>query len=226
MRVLVIGDIHGPATHKRYLDFCRGIYRDWNCNYVVFIGDIIDHHAISFHSHNSRCPNADEEYNIALGCIQKWYQAFPKATVTIGNHDERPTRLAESVNIPPVYLRNYSEVWNTKGWKWVENTIIDNVYYSHSSGSASRSPALNAASARMMSTVSGHAHNVAGIHWQAGPNSRIFGMDVGCGVDIDALQMAYGKAMIRKPVLGCGVVINGIPYHEIMPINKGERYNK
>ena len=49
-RVLAIGDLHEPATHPGYLDFCLDLYEVWDCDTVVFLGDIVDHHNISFHA--------------------------------------------------------------------------------------------------------------------------------------------------------------------------------
>ena len=43
-RVLVIGDIHLPFERKDYLQFCKDTYKEYQCNRVVFIGDIIDSH--------------------------------------------------------------------------------------------------------------------------------------------------------------------------------------
>lgn len=37
----------------------------------------------------------------------------------------------------------------------------------------------------------------------------IFGMNVGCLIDIKAYAMAYGKHCPRRPCLGAGVVIDG-----------------
>ena len=48
-RVLVIGDVHEPATHPAYRAFVSDLYSAWNCDRVVFIGDVVDHHCISFH---------------------------------------------------------------------------------------------------------------------------------------------------------------------------------
>jgi hypothetical protein len=39
-------------------------------------------------------------------------------------------------------------------------------------------------------------------------------MDTGCGVDGNHPAMAYGKHLLSRPVLGCGVVIDGHPYYE------------
>jgi len=43
-RILVIGDIHAPFTLCGYLEFCKETYAKYNCNQVIFIGDIIDNH--------------------------------------------------------------------------------------------------------------------------------------------------------------------------------------
>ena len=43
-RVLVIGDNHEPFCLEGYLEFCKKVYAEHNCNKVVFIGDIIDNH--------------------------------------------------------------------------------------------------------------------------------------------------------------------------------------
>ena len=48
-RVLVIGDVHAPFERKDYLQFCKDTYKKYNCNTVVFIGDIIDSHYSSYH---------------------------------------------------------------------------------------------------------------------------------------------------------------------------------
>ena len=48
-KVLVIGDVHEPATHPAYREFCKDLYSVWRCDRVIFIGDILDLHSISFH---------------------------------------------------------------------------------------------------------------------------------------------------------------------------------
>ena len=48
-RVLVIGDLHLPAEHPDYYAFIKDVKRKYRTDTTVFIGDIVDHHAISFH---------------------------------------------------------------------------------------------------------------------------------------------------------------------------------
>jgi hypothetical protein len=38
------------------------------------------------------------------------------------------------------------------------------------------------------------------------------------------LNDMYGQFARRRSIVGCGVVLNGVPYYEIMPIGKGEQY--
>ena len=225
-RVLVIGDVHEPACHIGYKYFVKDLYDSWDCDSCVFIGDIVDHHCISFHQKDVDADGVSREAEIAFERIQVWNELFPKATVTIGNHDERVLRLAASVNIPSRFIKDYKKVWGTPKWDWVRDTTIDNVHYLHGTGFSGKTPALTCSSASMMSTVIGHCHSVGGVHWSCGPTQRVFGMDTGCGVDISHPAMAYGKNLIKKPVLSAGVVIDGTPYHEIMPIASGEKYNK
>lgn len=225
-RILVVGDIHEPCSHPGYLSFNMDLIEKWNIDRVVLIGDVLDFQGISFHAKNPDCPGPRDEYEQSLLGVQKWYQAIGAAEVMIGNHDERVHRLAASVGIPSVFLRNYADVWQTPKWQWKTETLIDNTYFYHGTGCGGQCPAFIRAQQTGISSVIGHVHSAAGIQWMAGPLRRLFGMDTGCGVDIEAAQMAYGKHFARKPILSSGVVIDGIPYHEIMPAGIGEKYHR
>jgi len=225
-RTLVVGDPHEPACHPGYRAFLKDLRRKHKTNQTVIIGDIADFQAISFHAANPHCPGPTDEYVLTKRAMQQWHKDFPKAIVTIGNHDARVVRLAESVNIPAKFLRDYNEVWKTTTWKWVDDIIIDDVYYFHGTGRSGMHPAFNAMKDMLMSVVMGHCHSAAGIKWRANPHQRTFGMDTGCGIDVDAYQFAYGKHMRSRPILSAGVVIDGMPFHHIMPCGPGEKYHK
>lgn len=225
MRNLTIGDIHSPYSRKGYLQFCVDIYKKYNCNSVLFIGDVVDLHSISFYPKHPDLPNASKEYELASQEIKKWYKAFPKAKVCIGNHDARPLRLAQSVNIPDKMLKDFSDIWTTPNWLWDWEFIIDGVCYIHGTDCGGEYPAFNKTKNTGMSYVLGHTHCNAGIKWLTSPKSRIFGMDVGCGINDNSMAFAYAKFTRRRSIMSCGVVIDGIPYLEIMPIGKGEKYH-
>lgn len=225
-RVLVIGDIHAPCTHPGYLSFCRDVRDQYDCDTVVFIGDVVDWTSVSFHAKHPSAPGPKDEYRLALDCINEWQSSFPLAYVTIGNHDERLMRLAESVGIPGSMLRDYADVWQTNGWVWLHDLMIDNVYYFHGTGRSGMYPAFNCAKQMGCSVVMGHTHTAGGIKWIVSPNTRRFGLDVGCGIDDRLYAFSYGKHMKSKSVLSCGVVLDGIGQHIIMPAGRGEKYDR
>ena len=225
-RILIIGDPHEPCTRKGYIQFCKDIYIEWDCDTVICIGDIADWASISFHLASPEGPGPTAEYDMAFKAIQKWHKAFPKAIVTIGNHDARPLRVAESVKIPKKFFRSYAEMWETPKWNWVQSIIIDNVLYRHGHATGGgKTPAWNQANKMGMSVVMGHYHSRGGINWSANPLRRWFGMDVGCGVDDAAYAFAYAKEQTQRSILSVGIVLDGTPYHEMMPVGRKEKYH-
>tara|TARA_R100000963_G_C4616627_1_gene85380 strand:+ start:262 stop:921 length:660 start_codon:yes stop_codon:yes gene_type:complete len=215
-RILVVGDLHLPADHPDYLDFVKSIRKKYRTTKTIFIGDIVDHHTISFHQKSPEADGPIGEFDKTMSKLKEWKKHFPKAKVCIGNHDERVVRLASDAGIPQMYIRNYSEIYQVPLWEWDYGFTVDDVFYTHGTGMGGLQPSFNAAKARVLSVVTGHHHSIAGINWLVGPSARIFGMNVGSGVDKNHIAMQYGKNMIKKPILSCGVVIDGHPYLELM----------
>lgn len=202
--VLVVGDLHAPFSHRNYLKHCKEVYERYNCNEVVFIGDVVDNHYSSYHETNPDGLGAGEELDAAIKEVQKWYEAFGEATVIIGNHDRIVTRKAFSAQLPNRWVKTYNEVLGTPNWNWKVETVIDGVRYVHGEGGTARK--------RMqmdgISTVQGHLHTQQYVEYQHGYNNMLFGMQVGSGIDADSYAMAYAKAG-KAPALGCGVVLAG-----------------
>lgn len=220
----MVGDLHAPATHPRYMDFIQDVYEEWDCNRVVLIGDVVDHHSISFHDMELDADNVFGESEAAIEQVSVWHALFPKADVCIGNHDERVIRKASTVGIPEVMLRPYSDLWKTPGWNWDYEHVIDDVAYVHGTGLSGERPAYLMAKENNQSTVLGHCHTVGGISWIARPNSKVFGLSVGCGIDPKHPAMRYSRKWVKRPVLGCGVVIDGTPYFE--PMDHRNQYKR
>lgn len=217
-RVLIIGDTHCPAMHRNYLKFLDKIETKWGTTKTIHIGDVIDHHCISFHEKHTDNPGAVEEHRLARRQIQQLYNKWPEMIVCVGNHDARVRRLNSKQGIPAMYLKEFNDLYGTTGWKWVENTELDDVYYYHGEGAGGMHPAFSAAKMRMQSTVMGHYHSACGVWYQAGPTAKIWGMNVGCGVDRSHWSMQYGAHYLKKPIVGCGVVIDGVPFVETMSL--------
>lgn len=202
-RILIIGDLHCPFELKGYIDHCKETYSNFNCNQVIFIGDILDNHYSSYHESDPDGYGGGDELDRAVKRVQKWYAAFPVAEVIIGNHDRIIMRKAFSGAIPSRWVKSYNEVLGTT-WNWVERIVYDGVQYVHGEGGTARTKAKN----DMQSTVQGHIHTAAYCEWLVGRNFKVFGMQVGCGLDSSSYSAAYAKNF-RKQAIGCGVVIGG-----------------
>ena len=214
-RVLVIGDLHEPFCIDEYLDFCKGIYSKYNCNKVIFIGDVIDNHYSSYHETDADGLGGGDELDIAIKRIARWYKAFPVADVITGNHDRIVARKAQTGGIPSKWIRDYSEVLNTPNWNFTARVVLDGVQYIHGEGGTARTKCR----ADMMNTVQGHLHTQAYCESYVGQNFRVFGMQVGCGIDHESYAMAYAKYG-KKPAIGCAVILNNgkLPINLLMEL--------
>ena len=203
-RVLIVGDIHAPFELKSYLAFCKDIYAKYNCNKVVMIGDLLDNHFASYHESSADGMGGGQELEVAIQRISKWYDAFPEADVTLGNHDLLIMRKAQTSSVPSKWIKSFKEVLETPNWNFIEEIEIDDVLYCHGVGSKAHIRAVK----NMQSTVQGHHHTEAYAHWFVGKKQKVFGMQVGCGIDSKSYAMAYGK-WFPKSAIGCGVVLGG-----------------
>ena len=213
--VLVIGDIHEPFTLDGYLEFCLEQYHKHECNEVVFIGDIIDNLYASYHETPTCAMGGDNELELAIKKLAKWYEAFDKATVIIGNHDRLIMRKAQTSNIPSKWIKSYKEVLEVPNWNFTERYVKDDVQYIHGEGGTARTKCR----ADMMHTVQGHLHTQCYIEHYVGQNFRVWGMQVGTGINHESYAMAYAKAG-KKPAVACAVVKdNGtLPINILMPL--------
>lgn len=214
-RVLVIGDLHAPFIRHGYLEFCQEIYNKYNCNTVVFIGDLIDNHYSSYHETDPDGFSAGAELQKAKADIGNWYKAFPKAKVCLGNHDAIPYRKAMTSGLSSSWIKTIDEVLDVPNWEFSEEFIIDGNLYCHGIGRKARMRAKS----DLISVAQGHYHSESYVEHFVGKNYRIFALQVGCGVDDKAYAMAYGRHF-NKMHINCGVVLeNGeLPILEFMKL--------
>ena len=201
--VLIIGDLHAPFTLPKYLSFCLEQQRKYQCGKVIFIGDIIDNHYSSYHESDPDGMSAGDELDKAIEQVQKYYKAFPVATVIIGNHDRLVYRKAFSGGVSKRWIKEYKDVLNVPNWEFVESIELFNVNINHGEGGTARTKMKK----ELQSQIQGHLHSDFYVEYIVGKNFRIFGMQVGCGVDHKSYAMAYGKNF-KKPAIGCGVLLN------------------
>lgn len=202
--VLVIGDLHCPFDLEGYFDFVCSVASVYKPDVIVFIGDVVDNHYASYHETDPDGLGGRDELDLAVKRLKRWHTAFPDAYVTIGNHDRMVMRKSQTSHIPRRWIKSYAEVLETPSWYFTDRVDIDGVQYIHGEAGTARTKCKM----DMMSTVQGHLHTQAYTDWHVGRRFKVFGMQVGCGIDFSGYAMAYAKAG-RKPAIGCGIIING-----------------
>ena len=224
-RVGIIGDTHLPYELDGYLDFCQETFDRHGVDTVVHIGDMFDNHSLSFHDSEPMLHNVMGEYESAFERAQDWYEAFPEATLIMGNHDRIPARQLRKLGMEPsIYMRPIEELFGMPpGWSVADSVVIDNVLYHHGETAGGINGFRKDAEQRMRCTVSGHNHSNAGISATATDDQLVWGMSVGCGVNQKHMAFAYGKNFAKKPIVACGVVIEGEPLINYMDLGSKVR---
>lgn len=226
MNTLVIGDLHEPFTFLGYFDFCKSIREKYKCEKIVLIGDVVDNHAISYHEKDPDGFGGGREGNEAEKRLQKWYKEFPEVYICIGNHDELIRRKAMTHEIPKRFIKDYGEIWNSPSkWIWKYKFEIDDVLYKHGTGKTGKYSHIQWAADERQSVVTGHSHSSGGVGYLASKRDLIFGMNVGCGIDMKTYAMQYGRDFSRRPTLGCGVVLENGHLACFIPMNLGKKIN-
>ena len=210
---LIVGDIHLPYTHPRYLQHCLDIYKKHDCNAVSMTGDIIDSHFASFHSINTETHGAKYELDMAIKETAKWYEAFNNDTVpngitiTLGNHDLIIARKSEEAGIDKRWVRKLNEVLKCPDWIFEEQFLHDNVLYAHGTGCSGKG-IMRRVQNWGHSMVQGHIHTQAFVDFTASLTDLKWGMQSPCGIDYKSFAFSYGKFHTAKPILGCAVVLD------------------
>lgn len=214
--VLAIGDLHEPFTHRKYLSFCQRTRDAVKADKIVFIGDEIDGHAISYHEHNPDGLSPGDELKLAKRHLRKWFEAFPEARVCISNHGSLVYRKGKTAGLPSGVFKDYKEMYGApEGWQWGLRFEIDGVLYIHGTGFSGAMGALKAAKEHRQSVVLGHSHSYGGVAYSACHRDLLFGLNVGCGISPSRYAFEYGRDFPARPTLGCGVIADGKRGHFI-----------
>lgn len=203
--VLIIADLHAPFSLEGYLEYCIEIYNKFNCGKVIFIGDLIDNSASSYHELNPNGYSAREELNLAIDQIREWYKHFPEAIVLNGNHDCLNHRKAKTSGLDKRWIKENKEVLQVSNWTFLDNYIYNGVFYTH--GHQTKE-AFQECLLRQMPVVSGHRHSKCYIKYQT---SNLWGMQVGVGFNKDAYAFDYARGNTTQWIENVSVVLNNVP---------------
>ena len=212
--VLIIGDTHCPSMKRGYLDFLKRTADVWQPDRIVHIGDLVDLCCYSFHQKPGSLMDPVREADAARKQIAKLVAEFPEADVMLGNHDALINRRAEEFGLDISTLKTFNQFWGLPDtWKVHDRyakLMIQGVAYLHGDmGKGGSFPALSQSKELFCSVTQGHHHAAFGVQYHANETSRVFGLQVGCGVDHKRAEMSYGRKFNKKPILGCGIVEEG-----------------
>ncbi len=217
VNTLFVGDLHTPFMLDGYEEFAASMADKYNCDNIIFAGDIIDGHSWSYHEHDVDGMSVGDELDAAIDQLHRIYKLFPKAISLMGNHDLLIQRKAKTAGLSSRFIKSFNKILKApEGWEFKHEHIQDRVRYIH----GSIGDAFKVAKDTRISTVQGHLHSKAFVQWSVSQVDAIFGLQVGCGIDHHAYAFEYAKPLSNKPIISVGVILdNGrLPLLELMPL--------
>lgn len=224
--VLVIPDLQIPFEHPDALRFIGAVAEAVNPDVIVNVGDEVDQMALSRFDPDPEGDGPGVELRKSIKGLRKWYKEFPQMMVCESNHTARVYKKAFFAGIPEAYLRTVPEWLEApEGWRWADAWEIDGVRYEHGDAQGGMYAARNLCIRNSKSTVIGHHHSHGAVFYVANDDRMIFGMNVGCLIDVNAIAFRYAKNAAFKPTLGCGLVLKGVPFFVPMLTKRNGRWS-
>lgn len=224
---LIISDTHFPYQHKDTFRFLEAVKDAYDIQIVKHSGDLADNHTASYHEIEYGTLSAKEEYRKTKRYAQQLSELFPEMTVVLGNHCKLNHRKAKTAGIPEEALKSYNDVYGVN-WNWTDKDYFevsgkdDTCLLTHAMSSST----LNNAKVHSHSTIQGHHHGVFGLEYFTDTETIRWGMTVGCLVDPHSPAFNYAKgATSKRPILGCGLIIEDEPILRPMKLTKSGRWN-
>ncbi len=210
--ILVISDMHIPYHHRDAFEFLDGLKDKYDFTRIINIGDEVDNHGISFHDSDPDLLSAGDELKASQDACKELQKIFPEMDLVHSNHGSLSYRRGKAGGIPRHFLRDYNDVLMVgEGWKWHDEIILESGATSIIFRHQFSANVLKAAEQMGMSCVQGHFHSRFEIAYTSSPLALNWGMTVGCLIDADALAFEYNKLQTKRPIVGVGMIENGIP---------------
>lgn len=228
--ILAISDLQEPFSHRDALSFVLHVKKTFvkadDELIVINVGDEVDQHTLGRWTANPNGRSGGDELKEAKHRLRDWFREFPHTKVCVSNHTYRVFKRAMEAGIPSEFMRTIGEVYDAPpGWRWADRWIVNgNILFEHGENVSGPTAALNAALQNRMSTVIGHQHSHGGVIHSASPNDVVWGLNTGCLIDIEQYAFDYGKTLRRKPTLGMGIIIDGLPLFIPMVLNQKGRW--
>ena len=220
-KILVISDMHMPYQHKDSIKFLKEIKKEFKPDKIVNIGDLLDFHAISMHDSNPDLYSAGMELDKAKEYIKVLEDIFPEVIEVDSNHSSLVYRRALKYGMSKQFLKPYGEFLGTRKWKWIDDLTLtmsngQRCFFTHGRSA----DVLKVSQTMGMNCVQGHYHTKFLISYWANPDNLFFAMNVGCLINQKSMAFSYAKNFKTRFILGCGIILNGIPRLLPMVIDK------
>lgn len=227
-RILVISDQHFPYQHADTIAFLKEIKRVYKPDKVVNIGDEIDGHAMSFHEKDPDLLSPSDELQTAINRMKPLYKMFPKMDLVESNHGSLVYRRGKFAGLPRHVFKSYREILEAPpGWKWHPHLTLKAsngslIYFCHGKSA----DVLRMSQAMGMSCVQGHFHEKFEVRYWGNSLGLYWGATIGCLIDDDSLAFSYNKVNLKRPVIGCLMILDGHPRLMPMVLNSRGRWIK
>jgi len=222
--ILVFGDLHMPFQKEGTIEFLEAIKKKYKPTKIICTGDEVDNHAMSFHDTDPDNPGAGDELDTAITSLKRLYRIFPDVDLVDSNHGSMAFRKAKVSGIPLKYLRSMKEVLEApNGWNWHKDYTYEmnngqDLFVTH----GLKKNSLRLAEQYGCCVVQGHFHEDSSIQYSSSPRQLIWGCSAGCFIDDDKMAFEYNKTNLKRPILSCVVITNGIPQLIPMVIKDGK----
>lgn len=218
--------MHLPYHHPDLIAFLQALKKEFKPDKVVCMGDEVDWHSISFHDSDPDLMSPREELKTSIHWIKVLGKIFPEMMIVESNHGSLVYRRQKAHGLPRFVIKSYKDMLEAPSkWFWVPDLTLEasnkqKIYFCHGKSADVKKLSMSMG----MNAVQGHYHETFKIDFWGNPNALLWGMQTGCLFDPHSLAFAYNKVNLKRPVIGTGVIIEGIPRLVPMVLNKHGRW--
>ena len=231
--ILLIADTQKPYEHQDYLSFLDAVRDKYACGRIIHVGDLLDAYNWSRYGKDPMADNVAAEVTKVREAFDLWGAVFPTVEVVIGNHDRRIRHKLDEAGFGEELLpidKVYRDIFSLPD-KW---TLHDDIFLDTKMGpvlvlhgdeyGATVVPGSTMRKVGM-SLVRGHHHTRAFLSFDSVKYALRFDMIIGCGIDKKAKAFGYNRKDILRPILACGVLIDGQPVLIPMVVDNNGRWD-
>lgn len=226
--ILFISDQHFPFNHPDIVAFLAALKSQYKPSLIVNLGDEISGASLSFHEKDPDLMSPGDELKTAIERLQPIYRMFPDMHLVESNHGSLVYRRGKYAGLPRHVLKSYRDVLQApKGWHWHKELVIRSsdgapIYVCHGRSA----DGLKLSQSLGMNCIQGHYHEKFEVRYWANSLGLYWAVAAGCLIDDNALDFAYNKLNLRRPMIGTCVVIDGHPVLCPMLLDSRGRWTK